>query len=173
MEQEQEREQGPDTPAEEAADFARVGAMVGGGEPEPGAVPEPEQAAPTMDAAESMAGFLGMAGVGVDKLAGWKHTGAALTENAESIAGASVKVLRKYPWGARILAFFESGTGAEEAALVMCLFPLAGAIKADMEAGNEAKPDAPPSRLPGMRTETTGAPADLGTLVEVHGHANK
>lgn len=168
-----EQEQTPDISAEEAADFARVGAMVEGAAAPAAEAQEPAPPAP-MDAAESMAGFLSIAGLGFDKIAGWKHTGAALTENAEAIAGASVKVLRKYPWGARILAFFESGTGAEEAALVLCLLPLAGAVKADLEAGGEAQQDEPPpARLPAAETKTENAPADLGALVEVHGHADE
>lgn len=151
---------------EEAADFARVGAMVGD---TPGTVTEPEPEAPRMDATESMAGFLSLVGAGAG-LVGWKHTGAALGESAQKIAAAAVPVLRKYPWGARVLDFFERGSGAEEVLLLGALIPLAGAVRQDMASPEPER--AKPASLPAEKTNTVDAPADLGQLVEVHGHAN-
>lgn len=161
-------DQGAPLNAEEAADFARVGAMVGEAPGVNGAVTVTEPEPPRMDAAESMAGFLGIVAHGAG-LVGWKHTGAALGGSAENIAAAAVPVLRKYPWGARILDFFERGSGAEEILLLAALMPLAGAVRADM-AGPEQEQTAP--ALPEEKTQTVSAPADLSGLVEVHGHAN-
>lgn len=154
---------------EEAADFARVAAMVGSGEPEAVTGTDAAPEVQAMDAAESMAGFLGIAGVGLDKLAGFTHTGAALAENSEAIAGAAVKVLRKYPWGARVLDFFESGTGAEEVALVVCLLPLAGAVKADLaqrREADEAPADASPA-IPAPAPAQPGRPV-MPVMKDVH-----
>jgi hypothetical protein len=149
--------------------------MVGSGEAQPGApVPEAVQEAPKMDAAESLTGLLSMMS-GAASVAGYKRASAVWTPEAcGAVAGAAVPVLRKYPWGARILDFLETGSGAEEVALVMVAGPLVlatvGAVKADM--GGEEKAEAGQVPVKPEKTATVDAPADLGGLVEVHGRAN-
>lgn len=131
--------------AEEAADFARVAAMVG--EPVPGAG-EPGQEtpeAPAMDAAESIAGLATMA-AGVAAFSGLRNVAALWSpETCREFGEKTVPVLRKYPWGARVLAFFETGAGVEEMALGAFLLPMGfatwQAFKADT-AKHEEKPEA-------------------------------
>lgn len=109
--------------ADEAKDFARVGAMVDQGEPEPGALVEQEQEAPSVDAAESMAGLLTAVGM-VAGETGFKRTAAVWNpETCKSIADMTVPVLKKYPWGARVLDFFETGAGLAEFGLGLVLIP--------------------------------------------------
>lgn len=178
MEQVQVGEQGlAGAASEEAADFARVQAMAAAVEPVPvaGAVVESEPEAERMDAVESLTGLLSMVNAGAS-IAGFSRTAAVWTPEAcGRVAGATVPVLRKYPWGARILDFLETGTGAEEVALVLACAPLVkatvGAVKADMAGGEPAPASAPAAAAPGA-TVTVSAPADLGELVEVHGRAN-
>lgn len=154
---------------EESADFARVAAMAGG-EAVPGApVPEAEPEAPRMDAVESLTGFLSMVSAGA-AIAGFSRTASVWTPEAcGRVAGATVPVLRKYPWGARVLDFLETGSGAEEVALVMAAAPLVvatvGAVKADMSPQESAP--APVKIAPGATL-----PA-VGDMVEVHGRADK
>lgn len=80
------------------------------------------------------------------------------------VAAVAIPVLRKYPWGGRILDFLERGTGAEEVALGMVVLPLAvatvGAVRADMSS-KEEKPEAPKTPV-----------ATVGVMREVHGHAD-
>ena len=155
---------------EEAGDFARVAAMVEAGEPEPGAVAtenaahEPEP----VDATESMAGFLTLAGAMCGQV-GFKRTAAVWNpETCQQAAALSVPVMRKYPWGQRVLAFFETGAGAEEIALGVFVAPLAlatyAAVKADMQPDEEPKEATP--NAPKQPT------ANAGEMREVHGHAN-
>lgn len=163
--------------AEEAADFARVAAMAQGVEAAPAYAPgqdaEPDR--PAMDAGESLAGLLSVVGVGAD-MVGFNAVAAVWApESCEKLAGAVIPVLRKYPWGARILDFLESGTGAEEAMLMVAV---AGMGKATFDAYQQdtakgSRDSAPAAvKVAGpVETETAG-PVDLGGLVEVHGHAN-
>lgn len=164
---------------EEAADFARLEAMAGAGvEVLPGAEPEPEPV-PSMDAAESMAGLL----VAVSSVAGYvgfKNVAGLWTPEAcGACAEKSVPVLRKYPWGVRVLDFFETGAGAEELALGAFLLPMGAAtwqaVKADMAAnGEEGKRKAagPVKPVDTSGTVTVKAPDDLGGMVEVNGRIN-
>jgi len=160
---------------EEAADFARVAAMVGSEDAQPGAtVPEAVQEAPKMDAAESMAGLL-VAASSVAAYSGMKNVAALWTpETCATCAERVVPVLRKYPWGARIIDFFETGAGVEEMALGAFLLPMGfatwQAVKADM--GGEEKAEAGQVLVNPEKTATVDAPAGLGGLVEVHGRAN-
>lgn len=162
---------------EESADFARVGAMVGAGEPGPGAVTVPEQGQPRVDAVDSLSGLLSLVGVGFG-VAGMKRAKALWpAETCADVAQKTVPVLRKYPWGARVLAFLEEGTGAEEMALVLCVAPLGlatwKAAQLDMAGDAEKSPPSQPQqRIEPVKTETVSAPADLGGLVEVHGRAD-
>lgn len=169
------------TDTEQAADFARVAAMVAEAEPAaagPGAVAEnAEPERPAMDAAESMAGLL-VALSSVAGFSGMKNTAALWTpENCEQCAQKAVPVLRKYPWGARVLEFFETGAWVEEMALGAFLltmgFATRKAVKSDLEKPAEAAPAKRESQpAQGAATVTAPAPADLGNLVEVHGRAN-
>lgn len=162
------------TGTEETADFARVAGMVGDGVLVAG-VPadEPAQESPRMDATESLTGLLSLVAPAAG-MAGLEAVAAVWApESCEKLAGAAVPVFRKYPWGARILDFLESGTGAEEAVLVMVV---AGMGKATLDAyrlDTAPKADGAQQQRPApVKTETANAPADLGALVEVHGHAN-
>lgn len=166
MENEIENESVAHGVTEETADFARVAAMVAAGEPEAGAVvetdPEPQKA----DAAESLSGFLTLAGA-MSGAAGFGRTAAIWNpETCEKVAGLTVPVLRKYPWGQRVIDFFETGAGVEEIALGVVVAPLAlatyAAIKADMQP--EGKPRETPEKTPTV---------SAGELREVHGHANQ
>lgn len=167
VEQVQGQEQG--APAEEAADFARVGAMVAEGEP---AAPleQVEQEQPKADAAESMAGLLTMLGAGAS-MAGFEHTAAVWSPQAcGEVAAKAVPVLRKYPWGARILDFFETGAGAEEIALGVCVAPLAvatyKAIKADMSPKDETPAEPARASVPGP--VEVGARPVVPVMKDVH-----
>jgi len=174
----EEKESGsPVTDTEEAADFARVGAMVGGAESVPGApVQEPEQDAPRMDAAESLTGLLSLVGTGAEFVGLAAVAAVWVPDNCEKLASATVPVLRKYPWGARVLDFLESGTGAEEAVLLIALAGMGkatlDAYKLDTAGGEEERPAVGQVPVTPEKTATVDAPADLGGLVEVHGRAN-
>lgn len=127
--------------AEEAADFARLGAMVGDEAGAAVAAPGLEPA-PVVDAAESLAGFLSMAAQG-GELFGFPQAAAVWQpETCQAVAEKTVPLLKKYPWGARFVAFFESGAGAEEAALVAVLLPVgfatAAAVRLDLAARRAA-----------------------------------
>jgi hypothetical protein len=108
------------------------------------AVAEPE-GPPRMDAVESLKGLLSMLPVAAE-FAGARHTAAVWNpESCDRLAQVTVPVLRKYPWGAPVLAFLETGTGAEEVALAMTAIPMAiatwQALKADsMAARKPAEP---------------------------------
>lgn len=138
--------------AEEAADFARVAAMVG--EPVSGAgdVVQATPEVPAMDPAESIAGLAAMA-AGVAEFAGLQNVAALWSPEAcREFGEKTVPVLRKYPWGARVLAFFETGAGVEEMALGAFVLPMGfatwKAFKADTakpeetQAGGEERPRA-------------------------------
>lgn len=154
---------------DEAAAFARVEAMAAQESPQPGetVTVEPEPI-PPVNAAESMAAFMMLAG-GIAGQVGYRRTAAVW--NPETCRGAAdriVPVLRKYPWGAPVLAFFEKGIGAEEMALVVFLAPVGvatfAAIKADMTP--EAEPEKPASAPVGGASQATQY------MKEMHGHAN-
>lgn len=166
MEQMNEATENPVTVSdEEAADFARVAAMAGG-EVAQGGEPVPEPEAPQVDAAESMAGLL-TAVSSVAGFAGMKNVaGLWAPEVCHTCAEKTVPVLRKYPWGQRVLAFFETGAGVEEMALGAFLVPMGLATwKAiDMDMQPQDKPEA--------KAETPG-PVNVGTMREVHGHADQ
>lgn len=147
--------------ADEVKDFARVGAMVDQGEPEPGALVDPVPEAPAVDAAESMAGLLTVAGMLAGET-GFKRTAAIWNpETCKNIAAKAVPVLRKYPWGVRVLDFFETGAGVEEIALGVVLIPAVlatyRAVSDDMaeaaEPKQENKPD--PVRREAMPATST------------------
>lgn len=56
---------------------------------------------------------------------GLNHVAAVWTnERCQNLAGALVPVLRKYPFGQKILNFVETGAGVEELALMTMLAPL-------------------------------------------------
>lgn len=163
------------TDTEEAADFARVAAMTAGGKAAPGVEPEQEPARQTMDAAESMAGLL-VAMSSVAGYSGLKKTAALWTpEICADCAEKAVPVLRKYPWGARVIDFFETGAGVEELALGAFMVPMGfatwQAVKSDMSGGDERPQDTP--RQPDAPATVTVTAPDLGGLVEVHGRANQ
>ncbi|MBL8506369.1 MAG: hypothetical protein JNJ51_08430 [Methylobacillus glycogenes] len=78
-------------------------------------------------------------------------------DGCSAFAGAVVPVLRKYPWGGKVLAFLETGAGVEEMALFAVVAPLTmatvGAVqqdKAEMrkEKPVEAQPVAPAGQKP-------------------------
>lgn len=162
--------------SEELGDFARVGAMVGAVEPAPGVpVPEQEPERPKMDAAESMAGLLSAVS-GAAGFVGFRNVAGLWTpEVCAEGAAKAVPVLRKYPWGARIIDFFETGSGAEEMALGAFMVPMGfatwQAIKADLAKPEQDKP-AKQQKQDAPATVTVQPPEDLGGMVEVHGHAN-
>lgn len=152
---------------EESAAFARVESMAGDGvvinqdgvpvstEPEP------------VNAAESMAAFLMLAG-GIAGQVGYKKTAAVWNpETCRGVADRAVPVLRKYPWGASVIAFFEKGVGAEELALFVFLAPVGvatfAAIKADMEPEPEKQKTTQGSDGPSQAVEY---------MKENHGHVN-
>lgn len=156
---------------DEAKDFARVGAMVDQGEPEPGALVEPEPEAPAVDAAESMAGLLTVAGMMAGET-GFKRTAAVWNpETCQTIAAKAVPVLRKYPWGGRVLDFFETGAGVEEIALGVVLIPAVlatyRAVSDDM--ADDAKPVTENKPAP-VRREVM--PATASDFREVGSHAD-
>lgn len=138
--------------SEQEQEAAALAAMVAdAGEPvtvtgEP--VPEQEPEAPRMDAVESLGGLLAMAS-GVFEFAGLKNVAAVWNpQTCRQCAERTVPVLRKYPWGARVLDFLETGAGAEELALAMFLVPVGIATgkawQADAAAiasAREKKPD--------------------------------
>lgn len=166
---------GADVAAEESADFARVAAMAQGGDAPVTGAAEQEPDRPAMDAGESLAGLLSMVGIGAG-MVGFNAVAAVwVPDSCEKLAGAAVPVLRKYPWGARILDFLERGTGAEEAVLLVALAGMGkatfDAYKLDTADAAKGAPAAVAVSGP-VATETAG-PVDLGGLVEVHGHANQ
>lgn len=160
--------------ADEAADLGRLSAMVAADTGEAAPAVDEVEAAPAVDAAESMGAFLTLAS-GALALAGFKRAAAVWAPDVcQEAAGRIVPVLRKYPWGGRVLAFFETGAGAEELALGAFMVPVAiataGAVRADLaEARQKTEPP---------KAETRPAPAgDIAgpgeTMREVHGHANE
>lgn len=121
-----------------AEEVATVGGEVNAEESQP--------AAPRMDAVESLAGLLSMVGV-VAKIAKARNIAAVWNrDDCATLAGAVVPVLRKYPWGAPVLEFLETGTGSEEVTLAVALVPMAistwAAYKADSAAAM-AQPEKP------------------------------
>lgn len=150
----------PDPAPEQAADLARLeaaAALVDADDPS-AAAPEP---APGVDPVESLAGLLGlMRGA---ELLGFRRLAAVWSDDAcMRLAGAAVPVLRKYPWGGRVLAWLESGTGAEELGLLLVALPLAAASvraaradAAELEGGPE--PAAMPEPGPAGQVAELGA----------------
>lgn len=133
----------------EAAKRAALDAvLLDGVAPLPGEEPTPE--VPRMSAEESLAGLL--QGVsGVLEFSGLKNTAAVWNaETCQRGAAVTVPVLRKYPWGARIIGFLETGSGMEEAALVMFAFPVVMATAKAYQMDTAKKPEqATPERQPG------------------------
>lgn len=86
-----------------------------------------EQAAapvPQLSAEQSLSGLLQIGHLAL-LAGGMKRTAAVWNEQAcNTFAGAAVPVLRKYPWGGKVLAFLESGAGVEEMALFVVAMPL-------------------------------------------------
>lgn len=158
--------------SEEAGDFARVAAMVADAEPGPVEAAQAEADAKAeaekMDAAESLSGLLSVVS-GVCAVAGFERTAAVWSPDVcGRVAAVTIPVLRKYPWGGRILEFLERGTGAEEVALGMVVLPLAvataGAVRADMSAKDEK---------PGTDDAPKPTAATVVSMREVHGHADQ
>ena len=57
--------------------------------------------------------------------AGLKNTAAVWNEETcKGLADRAVPVLRKYPWGGRIISFLETGAGVEEVALGLFVLPV-------------------------------------------------
>lgn len=119
----------PGMSSEQEQDAAALAAMVADagspvtitGEP----VPEPEPGPQKMDAVESLAGLLGLAAP-VLEFAGLKNTAAVWNaDTCRTGAERIVPVLKKYPWGARVLDFLETGAGVEEVALALFALPVA------------------------------------------------
>lgn len=133
--QEQEREQDSQMEADRAALAAQAGIEPGQGEPVREG--EPEQGGIRFDAVESLSGLLSLVGVAAG-IAGAKRTAAIWAPEAcGRLAAVTVPVLRKYPWGGRVLDFLETGSGAEELALAMVAAPMGmatwAAINADFK----------------------------------------
>lgn len=85
---------------------------------------EPAAAPVQFSAEQSLAGLLQIGHLAL-LAGGMKHTAAVWNEQAcNTFAGAAVPVLRKYPWGGKVLAFLESGAGVEEMALFAVAMPL-------------------------------------------------
>ena len=127
-----------------AALVAETGAAVTvTGEP----MPEPPPV-PAMSAEESLAGLLYPL-PHVLNFAGLKNTAAVWNEETcKGLADRAVPVLRKYPWGGRIISFLETGAGVEEVALGLFVLPVglatAKAWQADaaaIAAAREYKPE--------------------------------
>lgn len=78
------------------------------------------------DPVQSLAGLLGMVGFGFT-ISGFKNLGGVWTNEGsnKAIAMAAIPVLRKYAWGARVIAFLSGETPIEEFALLMALAPAA------------------------------------------------
>lgn len=110
-----------------------------------GGAPEPEQAPlPTIDPAESLAGLLSVVGMAAG-VGGLKRTAAIWThDTCRALADKAVPVMRKYPWGVKVLGFLETGAGVEEMALFAVAAPLAlatiNAVRADLAPPPEPEP---------------------------------
>lgn len=158
----------PELSAEAAADYARLESMMTPAAPGAPGEPVPEPEPQTVDAAESLGGFLTMISGGLGALAGMKQTAAVWTpETCQAGAAAVVPVLRKYPWGARFLAFFETGAGAEEMALVAFALPVGmatiAAVRSDL---------APKEKTSEPDAEKTEPAAQVGAMVEYTGRSD-
>jgi hypothetical protein len=109
----------------------------------PGSQPE-APAAPQVDPAESLAGFLAILSIAAG-YAGLDRTAAIWTpETCRGLADKAVPVLVKYAWGQRILNFLATGAGVEELALAAYAAPLvlatAAAVKDDLKPKRPAPP---------------------------------
>lgn len=115
-------------------------------QPETAAAPVP------VSAEQSLAGLLQIGHLAL-LAGGMNHTAAVWNEGAcNAFAGAAVPVLRKYPWGGRVLAFLESGAGVEEMALFAVAMPLTmatvNAVRQDLH-----KPEPTPAPEPEKQPE--------------------
>lgn len=123
---------------EQAKDLSRLEGMAAEAEPKDvrggGGVEEVEIQAPAVDAVESLAGMLAMAGAMAGGLGYRRVAGVWAEPKCQAVAAAAVPVLRKYPWGGRIVEFLEGGTGAEEVALFMVAAPM---VMATVKAARE------------------------------------
>lgn len=107
---------------------------------------EPEKVE-VISAENSLLGLL-FVGHNALKLAGMQNTAKVWDEGAcTAFSAAVVPVLRKYPWGGKVLAFLETGAGVEEMALFAVAMPLTmatvNAVRMDMK-----KPDQAPAKEP-------------------------
>ncbi|ABE49097.1 hypothetical protein [Methylobacillus flagellatus] len=117
---------------------------------------EPGQEAgpvPQISAEQSLAGLLQIGHLAL--LAGGMRNTAAVwnQDSCNAFAGAAVPVLRKYPWGGRVLAFLESGAGVEEMALFAVAMPLTmatvNAVQQDLKKPEpEKEPEKPAEPAP-------------------------
>lgn len=115
-----------------------------------------------VSAEQSLAGLLQIGHIAL-LAGGMKHTAAVWNEGAcNAFAAAAVPVLRKYPWGGRVLAFLESGSGVEEMALFMVAMPLTmatvNAVRQDLHKPEPVAP-APEPEKPQYHEEAAAAPA--------------
>jgi hypothetical protein len=109
--------------AEQAADLARLEGMAADGQPGP--EQGPEQGPPQADHVESLAGLITIGGMVAGGLGYRRVSELWQPDTCRGLAEKVVPVLEKYPWGARVLGFLETGAGVEEVALAMYAAPLA------------------------------------------------
>lgn len=129
-------------PDDQAAELARLEARAAEGDaaqsaPVAGAQVQAEPG-PVVSTEEMLLGALSVVAM-VANTAGYKRAASIWSQDAcRELANRAVPVLRKYPWGVRVIAFLESGAGVEEIALVVYAAPLVlatvGAARLDAEA---------------------------------------
>lgn len=77
-----------------------------------------------IDAEQSLEGLLMLVPIGFNA-AGYSNAAAVWSDSArKTLAQAAIPVFRKYPWGQKIIAFLESGSGVEEMALAFTAYQL-------------------------------------------------
>lgn len=114
---------------------------------EPVAEVAAEPAPMPVDPAESLAGFLAVVGIAAG-YAGFPKTASIWNpQTCKGLADKAVPVLVKYPWGARLLDFLQTGAGVEELALLAYAAPLVLATRAAVL--EDMKPAAPTAPAPG------------------------
>jgi hypothetical protein len=151
--------------AQQAAELRALELSAQGGEPESGAPGvEPAPDVPEVDPVESLGGLLSLAGMAAGA-AGLKRT--AEIWNPATCAGLAervVPVLRKYPWGGRVLDFLQTGSGAEEVALMIYAAPLVVATVGAVRQDTAAKPDGQGGGTQGetVRQDTAAQPDGQG-----------
>lgn len=163
-----------ETPAEMAADLARLEAMTEESQgPGPGSNPEPEPA-PEVSPEESLAGFLTVAAMAAG-LVGYKRAAAVWSiETCRGFAERAVPVLEKYAWGQRALSFLTSGAGVEEMALAMYAAPV---ILATVSAAREDAAERAPKDESGVDNHGSGSDSEhekagpVEWMRDVHGNS--